>query len=243
MQYNLLWLVWGLWIYLIIHYGVGDQHFYITLKSRWKIVSAIILSCGLIYAVYLFLSSTGIRTMFKRKGQNSTFADTNTDINIASSLNSSQVSYLGDDVEITVKPSHSAQMEPSVAVIPESCIIKGELNSTSDIHVNGRIDGIIRSEKTVHILKSGHVEGDIIAYAIAIDGVLNGNCIGGEVSINAQGIVNGQVKSDSLAIHKNGRFYGNSLPREEEEEHENAFISAMESVKENTVDISDFYRE
>lgn len=72
MQYNLLWLVWGLWIYLIIHYGVGDQHFYITLKSRWKIVAAIILSCGLIYAVYLFSSSTGIRTMFKRKGQNTT---------------------------------------------------------------------------------------------------------------------------------------------------------------------------
>ncbi|WP_354653507.1 polymer-forming cytoskeletal protein [Citrobacter amalonaticus] len=62
----------------------------------------------------------------------------------------------------------------------------------------------------VHILKSGHVEGDIISYAIAIDGVLNGNSIGGEVSINAQRIVNGQMKSDSLAIHKNGRFYGNS---------------------------------
>lgn len=181
--------------------------------------------------------------MFKRKSQNTTFADTNADINIASSLNSPQVSYLGDDVELTVKPSHSVQTEPSIAVIPETCIIKGELNSTSDIHVNGRIDGIVRSEKTVHILKSGHVEGDIIAYAIAVDGVLNGNCIGGEVSINAQGVVNGQVKSDSLAIHKNGRFYGNSLPRTKEEDHENAFISAMDAVKENTIDISDFHRE
>lgn len=181
--------------------------------------------------------------MFKRKAQNTAFADTNADINIASSLDSSQVSYLGDDVELTVKPSHNVQMSPSVAVIPETCIIKGELNSTSDIHVNGRIDGIIRSEKTVHILKSGHVEGDIIAYAIAVDGVLNGNCIGGEVSINAQGVVNGQVKSDSLAIHKNGRFYGNSLPRAEEEDHENAFISAMDAVKENTIDIANFHRE
>lgn len=181
--------------------------------------------------------------MFKRKAQNTIFADTNADINIASSLDSSQVSYLGDDVELTVKPSQNVQMSPSVAVIPETCIIKGELNSTSDIHVNGRIDGIIRSEKTVHILRSGHVEVDIIAYAIAVDGVLNGNCIGGEVSINAQGVVNGQVKSDSLAIHKNGRFYGNSLPRTEEEDHENAFISAMDSVKENTVDISNFHRE
>lgn len=45
--------------------------------------------------------------MFKRKTQNTIFADTNADINIASSLDSSQVSYLGDDVEITVKPSHS----------------------------------------------------------------------------------------------------------------------------------------
>ncbi|EBW6663720.1 polymer-forming cytoskeletal protein [Salmonella enterica subsp. enterica serovar Reading] len=243
MQYNLLWLVWGLWFYLIIHYGVGDQHFYVTLKSRWKIVAVIILSCGLIYAVYLLSSSMRIQTMFKRKSQNTTFADTNADINIASSLNSPQVSYLGDDVELTVKPSHSVQTEPSIAVIPETCIIKGELNSTSDIHVNGRIDGIVRSEKTVHILKSGHVEGDIIAYAIAVDGVLNGNCIGGEVSINAQGVVNGQVKSDSLAIHKNGRFYGNSLPRTEEEDHENAFISAMDAVKENTIDISDFHRE
>ena len=91
--------------------------------------------------------------MFKRKSQNTTFADTNADINIASSLNSPQVSYLGDDVELTVKPSHSVQTEPSIAVIPETCIIKGELNSTSDIHVNGRIDGIVRSEKTVPYFK------------------------------------------------------------------------------------------
>lgn len=182
--------------------------------------------------------------MFKRKEQNPVFADNNADINIASSLNPSQVSYLGDDVELTVKPAHNVQLEPSVAVIPETCIIKGELNSTSDIHVNGRIDGIIRSEKTVHILKSGHVEGDIIAFAIAVDGVLNGNCIGGEVSINAQGMVNGQVKSDSLAIHKNGRFYGNSLPRNnEEEEQKNQFFTAMDAVKENTIDLANFYKE
>ncbi|CAM6257366.1 Polymer-forming cytoskeletal protein [Citrobacter sedlakii] len=243
MHYNLLWLIWGLWLYLIIHYGVGDQHFYLTIKSRWKVIAIIILTCGLFYAVYLILSSTGIRTMFKRKEQNTTFADTHADINIASSLNPSQVSYLGDDVELTVKPTQQSPLEPSVAVIPETCIIKGELNSTSDIHVNGRIDGVIRSEKTVHILKSGHVEGDIIAYAIAVDGVLNGNCIGGEVSINAQGMVNGQVKSDSLAIHKNGRFYGNSLPRSDEEAQKNEFISAMDAVKENTIDLASFYKE
>lgn len=243
MHYNLLWLIWGLWLYLIIHYGIGDQHFYATIKSRWKVIAIIILSCGLIYTVYLFFSLTGVRNMFKRREQNTTFADNNSDINIASSLNPSEVSYLGDDVELTVKPAQNVQTGASVAVIPETCIIKGELNSTSDIHVNGRIDGIIRSEKTVHILKSGHVEGDIIAFAIAIDGVLNGNCIGGEVSINAQGMVNGQVKSDSLAIHKNGRFYGNSLPRTDEEVQKNEFISAMDAVKENTVDITSFYKD
>lgn len=170
--------------------------------------------------------------MFKRKEQNLTFADRiperNTDI--AASLKPSQVTNLGDDVELSVKPVVQAQNEPSVAVIPETCIIKGELNSTSDIHVNGRIDGIIRSEKTVHILKSGHVEGDIIAFAIAVDGVLNGNCIGGEVSINAQGMVNGQVKSDSLAIHKNGRFYGNSLPRDEEEHRKHGYSSSRDML-------------
>lgn len=242
MQYNLLWLVWGLWLYLIIHYGVGDQHFYVTVKTRWKLIAVTILSCGLIYAVYLISSSTGIKTMFKRKEQNPAFAEKTADINIASSLNP-DVSYLGDDVELTVKAAPTPQLEPTVAVIPETCVIKGELNSTSDIHVNGRIDGVIRSEKTVHILKSGHVEGDIIAYAIAVDGVLNGNCIGGEVSINAQGMVNGQVKSDSLAIHKNGRFYGNSLPRTDEEVQKNEFITAMDAVKENTIDLASFYKE
>lgn len=127
MHYNLLWLIWGLWLYLIIHYGVGDQHFYLTIKSRWKVIAIIILTCGLFYAVYLILSSTGIRTMFKRKEQNTTFADTHADINIASSLNPSQVSYLGDDVELTVKPTQQSPLEPSVAVIPETCILRASL--------------------------------------------------------------------------------------------------------------------
>lgn len=121
---------------------------------------------------------------------------------------------MGDDVEITVKsPDVRTVPEHPVAAIPETCVIKGELNCSSDIHINGLIEGVIRSEKSVHILKNGRIEGDIFADSIEIDGSLEGNCIGREVSINATGTVNGQIQSDSLSINKKGRFFGTSQPR------------------------------
>ncbi len=158
--------------------------------------------------------------MFKRKDKPQFINDNNPLDKISSapevSRNNPGVSYLGDEVEITVKPPlQSLSEEHPIAMIPETCIIKGELNCTSDIHINGRVDGVIRSDKSVHILKSGQVEGDIFASSIAVDGVLQGNCIGSDVSINANGTVIGRVQSDALSIDKKGRFHGQSLPRDE----------------------------
>jgi len=203
-----------LWLYLIIDYGAGEQSFFNTIKINWKVITGVVAACFLLSTTHLKLRFSH---MFKRKEKYSTEIFEASSHNASSEPLNQEPVYIGDDVEITVKPSATfIREEHPVAVIPETCIIKGELNCTSDIHINGRVDGVIRSEKSVHILTNGHVEGDIIAGSIAIDGVLQGNCIGREVSINANGTVNGQVKSDSLSIDKQGRFYGHSMPREED---------------------------
>lgn len=212
MSYNLLWVLWIIWLYFIIHYGIGEDNVARILKN-------LIFIRPLVFLVAIYSITLSIRNgiyMFKHKKKMDVSDFNNMSLNTQVPPTDPGVLVMGDDVEITIKAQEKKSItEHPTAVIPETCVIKGELNCSSDIHINGRIDGVIRSEKSVKILNNGHIEGDIYADTIEIDGTLEGNCIGREVSINATGMVNGKIQSDSLSINKKGRFFGTSQPRED----------------------------
>ena len=96
--------------------------------------------------------------------------------------------------------------------IPANCVISGEITSSGDIHGNGTVEGKVRSEKSVFLLKDGKVEGEINADKIVISGRLNGLCSSREVEISASGFLEGTLECDELFINKKGRFYGISKP-------------------------------
>jgi len=213
MSWNWLWYVWTIWLCLLIQYALGTQALSNILKLRWHTFISIISACGVLYLYKIFKRDSERKIMFKRKEQvmDKTDSDYN-DQKISNSINNNET-YLGDDIELTVKQPSSLRPVASSqngTVIPETCSIIGELNSTGDIHVNGKIEGVIRSDKAIHILKSGHVEGDIYAQEISVDGILKGNCIGTKVTINANGFIEGVIQSSSLAIDSAGCFYGTS---------------------------------
>ncbi|WP_173635409.1 bactofilin family protein [Paramixta manurensis] len=96
--------------------------------------------------------------------------------------------------------------------IPANCVIIGEISASGDIHVNGTVEGKVRSDQTIFLLSQGKVSGEVNADKIVVNGVLTGLCSGREVEINASGLLDGTLECDTLSINKKGRFYGISRP-------------------------------
>jgi cytoskeletal protein CcmA (bactofilin family) len=90
--------------------------------------------------------------------------------------------------------------EGTPSVIGEGLTLKGELHGTGPITVLGRFEGDIVIEGTVIVGAGGHVDANITADAIVIDGVVRGNLSADtKVEIGPTGSLTGSVRSAALS--------------------------------------------
>ncbi|MCO5247547.1 MAG: polymer-forming cytoskeletal protein [Chitinophagales bacterium] len=59
--------------------------------------------------------------------------------------------------------------------INEDCCLEGNINSKSDIRVDGNIKGNVCSASKIVIGNTGKVEGDIKSKDLTVEGIVNGN--------------------------------------------------------------------
>jgi cytoskeletal protein CcmA (bactofilin family) len=84
-------------------------------------------------------------------------------------------------------------------VIGEGVSVKGELHGAGPILVLGRFEGDIVIEGTITVGEGGHVDANITAAAIVIDGSVRGNLSADtRVEIGPTGSLTGSVKSGAL---------------------------------------------
>lgn len=92
----------------------------------------------------------------------------------------------------------------------------GNLTLNDNLHVDGRIEGDIRSNADVTIGKSGRLDGEIHAQRVLISGRVKGRIEAERLEIVAGGEVEGNVVTVDLVIEPGGRFNGSSEIRAEE---------------------------
>lgn len=91
-------------------------------------------------------------------------------------------------------------IEGTPSVIGEGMRLKGELHGAGAIVVLGRFEGDIAIEGTITVGEGGHVDANITATAIVIDGVVRGNLSADtKVEIGPTGSLTGSVKSGALS--------------------------------------------
>src|SRR6266699_3833446 len=67
------------------------------------------------------------------------------------------------------RPETSHQMEKDIVNIGKSVVIKGELNGSEDLTIEGHVEGTIQlKDNVLTIGDNGSVDGDIIAPRVAI---------------------------------------------------------------------------
>ena len=102
------------------------------------------------------------------------------------------------------------QMERDVVNIGKSVVIKGELNGSEDLTVEGHVDGKIElKDHVLTIGPNGKIKAQVFAKAVIVLGEVNGNVTATEkVDIRDGGSVDGDIVSPRVAIAEGAHFRG-----------------------------------
>ncbi len=120
-----------------------------------------------------------------------------------------------DDIAIRPKPANRKDDDgmrvTERVTIGKSVIIKGELNGSEDLTIEGRVEGKI--ELRQHVLTigpNGKIKAQVFAKSVVVLGEVNGNVSATDkVSIREKGSVDGDITAPRVAIAEGAHFRGN----------------------------------
>jgi cytoskeletal protein CcmA (bactofilin family) len=89
--------------------------------------------------------------------------------------------------------------------------INGELVSSDNVHIEGKIEGKVKSKKQVTIGEKGQVQAEIEAQVVSIRGKLQGDCVAtSKVEITGTGKVFGNISAPRISVAEGAVFRGAS---------------------------------
>jgi cytoskeletal protein CcmA (bactofilin family) len=106
--------------------------------------------------------------------------------------------------------SRRQQIERDVVNIGKSVVIKGELNGSEDLTIEGHVEGKIElKDHVLTIGPNGKIKAQVFAKAVIVLGEVNGNVTASEkVDIRDNGSVDGDIVSPRVAIAEGAHFRG-----------------------------------
>lgn len=119
-----------------------------------------------------------------------------------------------------------------VVNIGKSVVIKGELNGSEDLTVEGRVEGMIDlREHVLTIGANGNIKAEVLAKSVIVLGTVTGNITASDkVEIRDGGSVDGDIISPRVAISEGARFRG-SVDMQKKGGSASASTSTSSSVK------------
>ena len=122
----------------------------------------------------------------------------------------------GSTVQSQGSASASSQFESrqqigrDVVNIGKSVVIKGELNGSEDLMIEGQVEGKIElKEHVLTIGPNGKIKAEVFAKMLIVLGEVNGNIAASEkVDIRDGGSVDGDIVSPRVAIAEGAHFQG-----------------------------------
>lgn len=108
------------------------------------------------------------------------------------------------------RPEVSHQMEKDIVNIGKSVVIKGELNGSEDLTIEGQVEGTIQlRDHVLTIGANGRIKAQVFAKAVIVLGEVTGNVTASEkVDIRDNGSVDGDIVSPRVAIAEGAHFRG-----------------------------------
>ncbi len=94
--------------------------------------------------------------------------------------------------------------------------VRGEVSSTDDLSIEGRVEGPVWCEgQAVTIAETAVINGDVFARDITVAGTVNGTLLAREiVDVRASAQVTGRIVSARLILAEGGWFHGDVQPNQ-----------------------------
>lgn len=110
----------------------------------------------------------------------------------------------------TIEPARPAPPVGEQATIGKGLSIKGEINGTESLFIDGKVEGSINLPgNRVTVGRNGHVSASVIAREIVILGKIRGNITASDrVDIRAEGALTGDVAAARISIEDGAYFKG-----------------------------------
>ena len=96
----------------------------------------------------------------------------------------------------------------AAAIVSNGCHLKGDLTLSGPLHINGSVEGNIRSTHSVIVGASGSVTGDIHSTLLIINGASIGTVRTSSLEVLENGAVTGSVYCNKCTIAKGGKLDG-----------------------------------
>ena len=106
------------------------------------------------------------------------------------------------------KTDQKTKQQTSSTVIADGVIIKGDIESSGSVFINGKFEGRAIVGETLTIGQEGHFIGDITCKNLIVNGLVDGIANAQDISILKIGKIYGNIQYDNLEIDKNGTFEG-----------------------------------
>jgi cytoskeletal protein CcmA (bactofilin family) len=101
-------------------------------------------------------------------------------------------------------------MEKDIVNIGKSVVIKGELNGSEDLTIEGHVEGTIQlRDHVLTIGPNGRIKAQVFAKSVIVLGEVTGNVTASDkVDIRDNGSVDGDIVSPRVAIAEGAHFRG-----------------------------------
>jgi cytoskeletal protein CcmA (bactofilin family) len=101
-------------------------------------------------------------------------------------------------------------MEKDIVNIGKSVVIKGELNGSEDLTIEGHVEGTIQlKDHVLTIGPNGRIKAQVFAKSVVVLGEVTGNVTASDkVDIRDNGSVDGDIISPRVAIAEGAHFRG-----------------------------------
>ena len=99
--------------------------------------------------------------------------------------------------------------------IGPTVLVRGEVSSTDDLEVEGRIEGSVWCEgQAITISPTATIDGDIVGRDITVAGRVTGTLLATDVvELRTTANVQGRIVSTRLILHEGGTFHGEVRPQ------------------------------
>jgi cytoskeletal protein CcmA (bactofilin family) len=85
-------------------------------------------------------------------------------------------------------------------VIGPEVVITGELKSSGDLIIRGRVEGRVETASTVVIEAGAAVKAEVVAAAIVVRGRAEGALLAPRIEIEAEAVVASDVRTEQLSV-------------------------------------------